>query len=109
MPTATSAPASGCPTSPCRAATHTGWNLYAAAGLQDELCDREGSFLPFAADAAARQAAGDPRPSLAERYPGQAAYVAAVRVAADVLAAERLLLPADAEAYVAAARERGLK
>ena len=57
-----------------------------AAGLQDELCDREGSFLPFAADAAARQAAGDPRPSLAERYPGQAAYVAAVRVAADVLA-----------------------
>ncbi|MFZ4406914.1 MAG: alpha/beta hydrolase domain-containing protein [Paracraurococcus sp.] len=89
--------------------THTGWNLYAAAGLQDELCDREGSFIPFAPDAAARQAAGDPRPSLAERYPGQAAYVAAVRVAAEVLAAERLLLPADAEAYVAAARERPLR
>lgn len=87
--------------------THTGWNLYAAAGLQEEPCDREGSFIPFAADAAARQAAGDPRPSLAERYPSQAAYVAAVRVAAEVLAAERLLLPADAEAYVAAARERG--
>lgn len=89
--------------------TYSGWNLYAAEGLQDELCDREGSFLPFAADAAARQASGDPRPSLAERYASQAAYVAAVRVAAEVLAAERLLLPADAEAYVAAARERELK
>jgi hypothetical protein len=89
--------------------THTGWNLYAAEGLREEPCDREGSFLPFAADAAARQAAGDPRPSLAERYPSQAAYVAAVRVAAAVLAAERLLLPADAEAFLATARERGLR
>lgn len=89
--------------------THAGWNLYAAEGLRSEPCDREGSFLPFAPDAAARQAAGDPRPSLAERYPGPAAYVAAVRVAADVLAAERLLLPADAEAYVAAARNRRLR
>jgi hypothetical protein len=32
-----------------------------------------------------------------------------VRVAAEVLAAERLLLPADAEAYVAAARDRQLR
>ncbi|MCB4821484.1 alpha/beta hydrolase domain-containing protein [Roseicella aerolata] len=89
--------------------THAGWNLYAAEGLREEPCDREGSFLPFAADAAARQAAGDPRPSLAERYPSQAAYAAAVRVAAAVLAAERLLLPADAEAFLAAARDRGLR
>jgi len=82
-------------------ATYTGWNLYAAAGLQDELCDREGSSFPFAADEASR--AGDPRPSLAARYPNQAAYAAAVRRAAAALAAERLLLPADAAAFIAAA------
>jgi hypothetical protein len=51
--------------------TYTGWNLYAAPGLEGELCDREGSFLPFAATEAER--AGDPRPSLAARYASAAA------------------------------------
>ena len=88
-------------------ATYAGWNLYAAAGLQGEPCDREGSLFPFAADAAARRAAGDPRPSLAERYPGRAAYVAAVRVAAELLVAERLLLPEDGAAYALAAEREG--
>jgi hypothetical protein len=89
--------------------TFTGWNLYAAEDLRGESCDREGTFLPFAADPAARKAAGDPRPSLAERYPAGLAYPAAVRVAAELLAAERLLLPADAEAYAARARSPGLR
>jgi hypothetical protein len=87
--------------------THTGWNLYAAEGLRGELCDREGSFLAFAADEAARQAAGDPRPSLAARYPTPAAHVAAVRAAAAALVAERLLLPGDAAAFVARAQRLG--
>jgi hypothetical protein len=59
--------------------------------------------LPFAETRAAREAAGDPRPSLAERYPTPAAYVAQVKSAADHLVAERLLLPADATAMVTAA------
>ena len=42
---------------------------------------------------AQRQAAGDPRLSLEERYASPAAYVAAVRAAADAMVAERLLLP----------------
>ena len=46
------------------------------------------------------RAAGDPRPSLEERYGSRAAYVAKIRQAAAMLVAERLLLPSDAEAYV---------
>jgi len=82
-------------------ATYTGWNVYKTA--PSELCDRDGSFVPFAKSKAEREAAGDPRPSLAERYGSRADYVAKVKAAADALVAERLLLPADAAAYVRAA------
>jgi hypothetical protein len=84
-------------------ATHTGWNIYRAQ--PGELCDRDGSRIPFARSRAERDAADDPRPSLEERYGSRAVYVARVGEAAAVLVAERLLLPADAEAFVAAARE----
>jgi hypothetical protein len=46
---------------------------------------------------------GDPRLSLEERYGARADYVAKVKATADALVAERLLLPADAAAYVQAA------
>jgi hypothetical protein len=82
------------------AGTYTGWNLYAAPGLEGELCDREGSFLPFAATEAER--AGDPRPSLAARYPGPEARQAALRAAVAALVADRFLLARDAAAYLAA-------
>jgi hypothetical protein len=82
-------------------ATHTGWNVYDSA--KSELCDRDGSFSPFAKTKAEREAAGDPRLSLEERYGSRAAYVAKVKVAADALVRDRLLLPADAAAYVKAA------
>ncbi|HTQ34527.1 MAG TPA: alpha/beta hydrolase domain-containing protein, partial [Stellaceae bacterium] len=45
---------------------YTGWNVYKAQ--PNELADRDGSFIAFAATKAEREAAGDPRPSLAERY-----------------------------------------
>src|SRR5262245_41259942 len=67
------------------------------------LCDRDGSFIAFGKTKAEREAAGDPRPSIAERYASRADYVAKVKAAADALVAERLLLPADAAAYVQAA------
>ncbi len=82
-------------------ATYTGWNVYKAQ--PGELCDRDGSYVPFARTKAEREAAGDPRPSLEERYGARADYVAKVKAAADALVAERLLLPADAERYVKAA------
>jgi hypothetical protein len=83
--------------------TYTGWNLYRAAS--GELADRDGSLIPFARTRAEREAGSDPRPSLEERYGNREAYVAAVEAAAAALVAERLLLPADAARYVAAARE----
>ena len=83
--------------------THTGWNVYRAQ--PDELADRDGSFIAFPRTRAERDAADDPRPSLAERYGTQEAYVARIEAAAAALVAERLLLPADALSYVAAARK----
>ena len=59
--------------------------------------------LPFAEDRAAREAAGDPRRSLRERYGSRARYAAEVREAADALARDRLMLPEDAAAFAAAA------
>ena len=83
--------------------TYTGWNVYKAQ--PDELADRDGSLIPFARSKSAREAAGDPRPSLEERYGSREGYVARVEAAAAALVADRLLLPADAAAYVKAARE----
>ena len=54
---------------------------------------------------AERDASGDPRPSLAERYSDNAAYVAAVAKAALQMVAERLLLPQDAERAIALAKQ----
>jgi hypothetical protein len=50
-------------------------------------------------------AAGDPRPSVEERYPNHDAYVAKVKDAADRLVAQRYLLADDAEKLVQQARE----
>jgi hypothetical protein len=86
-------------------ATTAGWNLRSAAfGLNDG-CESTGSLIPFAPDVTTRTAIGDPRPSLAERYGTHAGYVAAVTTVVNDLMAERLLLPADAQAYIAAARQ----
>ena len=82
-------------------ATYTGWNVYQAQ--PDELADRDGSCIPFARTWVEREVAGDPRPSLAERYGSRKAYVAQVKAVCAGLVAERLLLPADADAFVKAA------
>jgi hypothetical protein len=83
--------------------THTGWNVYKAQ--PDELADRDGSFIAFARSKSEREAAGDPRLSLEERYGSRANYVERVKAAADALVAERLLLPDDADRLVKAAEE----
>jgi hypothetical protein len=83
--------------------TYTGWNAYRAQPC--ELCDRDGSLIPFARDKRERETTGDPRPSLEERYGNRDAYVARVKAAAEALVADRLLLPADAAAYVTAAEK----
>jgi hypothetical protein len=83
--------------------TYTGWNVYRVQ--PGELADRDGSLIPFARTRREREAAGDPRPSLEERYGSRAAYVAKIEAAAAALVAERLLLPTDAAAYVKTAEE----
>ena len=62
--------------------------------------------MPFARTRAEREASGDPRPSLEERYGSHARYVEAVRKAADARVTEGLLLAEDAERMVNAALER---
>ena len=89
-------------------ATYTGWNFYKAPFPEGELCDRDGSYIPFPATKEAREKSGDPRRSIEERYRDPAAYVALVRMAADRLVKERLLLPDDAEAFVERARTKQL-
>lgn len=81
-------------------ATHTGWNLRRLGFGAGDQCAGTGSFIPFAVDRAEREALGDPRVSLGERYPTRAAYVRAVSRAADDLVDDRLLLPRDAATIV---------
>ena len=85
-------------------ATHTGWNTYRAPHPEGELCDRDGTYVPFAATRADREAKRDPRLSLEERYGGHAAYVKRFEEAANQLVTERLLLREDAERLIARAR-----
>jgi hypothetical protein len=87
-------------------ATHTGWNLYKAPYPEGELCDREGSYLPFAKTKAERLANGDPRPSLEERYGTHEAYVRRVKEVVQELQDARLLLPEDAGRFVNEAASR---
>ena len=56
----------------------------------------------------ARLAKGDPRPSLEERYPTKAEYVAKVTAAAEALKRDRLMLDEDVAAYVRKANETNI-
>ena len=75
--------------------TYTGWNLRRDGFGKGSQCAGTGSFIPFASDPAEREALGDPRQSLAQRYATHAAYLQAVREAAEDLVHARLLLPND--------------
>jgi hypothetical protein len=86
-------------------ATTAGWNLRSAAFGGPDGCESTGTLIPFAPDAATRTGISDPRPSLVERYGTHAGYVAAVTSSVNALSAQRLLLPADAQAYIDAAKQ----
>ena len=89
--------------------TYTGWNLFRDDLFQNEACELTGSFVPFAATKAERIQTGDPRLSLEERYPNKAAYVRAVREAADRLITARMLLPEDGMRLTAEAEANGIR
>jgi hypothetical protein len=82
-------------------AGHTGWSLrHPAIGGPDQLLVFAGATLPFARTRREREASGDPRPSVEERYASRADYLERVRRAARELAAERYLLDGDVETSV---------
>ena len=83
--------------------TNLGWNVRADGRREGNLCGLTGSFLPFAKTRAEREAAGDPRLSLEERYTDHQGYVDAVRRATEELMRERFLLAEDAERLVQSA------
>ena len=89
--------------------TYTGWNLFNQNFFENGFCTLQGSFIPFARTKAERLAAGDPRPSLEERYPEKDTYVTAVQKAADDLVAKRHLLPEDARRLVIEAEQGGVR
>ena len=86
-------------------ATYTAWNPRAQGFGPTALYPLQGAVVPFAPTEAARKEIHDPRPSIAERYADNDAYVAAVRREAARQVAERLLLPEDAERAVEAAKQ----
>ena len=82
-------------------ATFAGWNpRHPDQGAPGDLMSMLGSTVPFALTRAAREASGDPRPSIEERYASRAAYLARAREAAVRLVAERHMLAEDADAVV---------
>ena len=88
-------------------ATHTGFNpRHPEGGGEGQILEYLGSTVPLARTAAAREAASDPRPSLAERYENRDAYLAEVRDAAERLVEDRYLLAGDIDLCVSLAGER---
>jgi len=82
--------------------THTGWNLRRRGYGEGELL-LLGSYFPFAATKKDRLDAGDPRPSLEERYPTREHYLRAIAQAGEALQEKRLLLDEDVDRIVKAA------
>ena len=63
------------------------------------------SVAPFSSDKSEREKSHDPRQSLVERYGSRTYFVATMRVVAEKLVREKLLLQQDAESYVRAAKD----
>lgn len=83
--------------------TNVGWNVRAEGFRAPHLCGLNGSYIPFATTRAEREASGDPRPSLEERYGDHRGYVEAVRTATRELIRAGFLVEEDGERFVAGA------
>ena len=89
-------------------ATYTGWNLRRTGFAPGEGCGLTGTYVPFAQTRDERQASGDPRPSIEERYRNHGAYVNGIARAAARLVQERLWLEEDRALTVDAASASGV-
>ena len=86
-------------------ATTTGWALRREGYAENDGGESDGQHIPFATTKAEREASGDPRLSLEERYGDHEGYVRAVERAARQLEADGFLLPADVQGYIDRARD----
>ena len=88
-------------------ATYTGWNVRHDAmgqgGLMTSGAPLFGTTLVFPRTRAEREARGDPRRSIDERYASSDDYLAKVRAAAEALVAQRTMLAEDVERVLAVA------
>ena len=76
--------------------TATGWNFrHESVGNPADIVALLGSYVPFAATRAAREARNDPRRSVEERYRSRADYLRRVEAAANDLVKRRYLLQDD--------------
>ncbi|HEX4796568.1 MAG TPA: alpha/beta hydrolase domain-containing protein [Humisphaera sp.] len=80
--------------------TYLGWNVASSGFYKDHASGFSGGYVPFARTKAAREASGDPRRALEERYHDHDGYVAAVTAATQRLVQERFLLAADADRLI---------
>ena len=74
--------------------------------FENGFCSLNGSFIPFARTKAEREAGGDPRPSIEERYASHQAYIEAVTKAAGQAVKDRLMLQEDADRFIESARHK---
>src|SRR5437773_3024554 len=81
--------------------TYLGWNITSSGFHVGQVCNYVGGMVPFAIKKADRQA-GDPRPSLEERYGTHKGYVNAVKAAANNAACQDYLIAASAGAAMGA-------
>ena len=86
--------------------TYLGWALRKEGFAEGELLSTNGCIITFPRTKAEREANGDPRPSVEERYASHAAYVEAVKRAVDGLVKEGLMLQEDGERYIEAAQKK---
>ena len=88
-------------------ATHAPWNRLIAEGPRwDSLAVLAGNSYPFARHSAERIAGQDPRPAIDERYASRDHYAMQVRLAAERLREDGLLLACDLDTVVDEAERR---
>jgi hypothetical protein len=88
-------------------ATYTGWGLRSGVWANDG-CEASGQFIPFQATKAGRVAAGDPRPSVQERYHSFGDYRSKVVEAVEKLVKRRFLICDDTQGIVTRLLQAGL-
>jgi hypothetical protein len=86
--------------------TYNGWSLRRAGFAEGDQFWNTGSFVPFARTSVEREACGDPRPSIEERYASHSTYVEAVARVCAARVHERLMLQEDADRFIELARAR---